>query len=412
MMIEREAHRLVIEAAQDSRVVLVVGPRQAGKTTLVRDLADGSLPRSYVTMDAASVRRTATEDPVGFIAGLDLPVAIDEIQRAPELLLEIKRVVDQDPRPGQFLLTGSARVLSLPRVADALVGRVETVTLWPLSQAEIEGGTLNLVDALFGATPPSISDAAEGFDGWLPRALAGGLPEAREREEGRRRDAWFDSYLETLVERDVRDLSDIRAVDEVPALLTSLASRSTGPLNIAGLGADLRISEASARRYLSLLRAVFAILRVPSWRRNLGRRATAAPKYQLIDSGLSAHLLNLGRDRLAADESPAGGLFEGFVRMELVKQAEWSEARPDILHFRTRGGAREVDAVLERRGGQVVGVEMKSSASLSRRDFRGLETLRDERGDAFVAGVVVHAGEQTLPFGDRLWGLPVSALWA
>lgn len=410
-MIERRAHSLVVEAAQDSRVVLVVGPRQAGKTTLVRDLADGPLPRSYLTMDAASVRRAASDDPVGFVAQLDRPVAIDEIQRAPDLLLEIKRVVDQDSRPGQFLLTGSARVLSLPRVVDALVGRVETVTLWPVSQAEVEGSALNLVDALFEAEPPSISAASEGFDAWLPRALAGGFPEARGREAGQRRDAWFSSYLETLVERDVRDLSDIRAVDEVPALLTLVASRATGPLNVAALASDLRISEASARRYLSLLRLVFALTRVPSWRRNLGRRATAAPKHQLVDSGLAAHLLNLDRDRLATDESLAGGLFEGFVRMELVKQAEWSAARPGIFHFRTRGGAREVDAVLERRGGQIVGVEMKASASLSRRDFRGLEALRDEREDAFVAGVVIYTGEQTLPFGDRLWALPVSALW-
>jgi uncharacterized protein len=154
-----------------------------------------------------------------------------------------------------------------------------------------------------------------------------------------------------LVERDVRDLSDIRAVNEVPALLTLLASRSTSPLNIAGLGSELRVSEASTRRYLSLLRAVFVLLRVPAWRRNLGRRGTAAPKYQLVDSGLAAHLLSLDRDRVAVDESLAGGLFEGFARMELVKLAEWSEARPSVLHFRTRGGSREVDAVLERRGG-------------------------------------------------------------
>lgn len=403
---------MVVEAAQDSRVVLVVGPRQAGKTTLVRDLADGALPRTYVTMDDASARRAAAEDPVGFIARLDLPIAIDEIQRAPDLLLEVKRVVDQEPRPGQFLLTGSAQVLSLPRVADALVGRVETVTLWPVSQAEVEGSNGNLVDALFEAKPPSISGAVEGVDAWLTRALAGGLPEAREREEGRRRDAWFSSYLETLVERDVRDLADIRAVDEVPALLTLVASRSTGPLNVASMAADLRISEASARRYLALLRAVFALLRVPSWRRNLGRRATAAPKYQLVDSGLAAHVLSLDRERVAADESLVGGLFETFVRMELVKQAEWSKVRPSVLHFRTRGGASEVDAVLERRGGQIAGVEIKASASVSRRDFRGLEVLREERGDAFVVGAVIHAGKQTLPFGDRLWALPVSALWS
>lgn len=411
-MIERQARGLILEAAQDSRVVMVIGPRQAGKTTLVRELAAKALPMSYITFDEASARRAASEDPVGFVAGLEMPAAIDEVQRVPEILLEIKRVVDRDPRPGQFLLTGSAHVLSLPRVADALVGRVETVTLWPLAQAEVESSSENLVDRLFDGRLPSLSGLLPGREAWLDRALAGGLPEAREREEGRRRDAWFSSYLETLVERDIRDLADIRALDEVPALLTLVASRSTGPLNVASLAGELRISEASVRRYLSLLRAVFVVLRVPSWRRNLGKRATAAPKYQMVDSGLAAHLLSLDRDRLAADEALAGGLFEGFVRMELVKQSEWSEAQPTVLHFRSRGGGREVDAVLERRGGQVVGVEVKASASLSPRDFRGLEELRESRTDDFMAGVVIYAGEQTLPFGDRMWALPVAALWS
>lgn len=338
-------------------------------------------------------------------------MAIDEVQRAPEVLLEIKRIVDRDPQPGQFLLTGSARVLSLPRVADALVGRVETVTLWPLSQAEIAGSRRNLVDALFAGEPFSISDAPVGREAWLERALGGGLPEARERPEGHRRDAWFSSYLETLMERDVRDLANIRALDEVPALLTLVAARSTGPLNVAALAGELRISEASVRRYLSLLDAVFVLLRIPAWRRSLGRRATAAPKYQLVDSGLAAHVLSLDRRRLASSEALAGGLLESFVRMELVKQAGSSEARPNIFHFRTRGGGFEVDAVLERRGGQLVGVEIKASATPSKRDFRGLEELRDSRGDSFVAGIVIHSGEQTIPFGDRMWALPVSALW-
>lgn len=411
-MIERHARRLILEAAKDSRAVMVVGPRQAGKTTLVRELAADALPMSYVTFDEAGARRAASDDPVGFVAGLELPVAIDEVQRAPDVLLEIKRIVDRNPRPGQFLLTGSARVLSLPRVADALVGRVETVALWPLSQAEIESSTKNLVDALFSGAPPTISGASAGREAWLERALAGGLPEARERPEGPRRAAWFSSYLETLLEKDIRDLADIRALDEIPALLTIVASRGTGPLNIAALAGELRISEASVRRYLALLEATFLLLRVPAWRRNLGRRATAAPKCQLVDSGLAAHLLSLDRRRLAMDEALGGGLFESFVRMELVKLAAWSEARPSAFHFRTRAGRVEVDAVLERRGGQMVGIEVKASATPSRRDFRGLEELRDSRGDNFLAGVVIHPGEQTIPFGDRIWALPVSALWS
>jgi len=339
-------------------------------------------------------------------------VAIDEVQRAPDLLLEIKRAVDTDTRPGQFLLTGSARVLSLPRVADALVGRVEPVTLWPLSQAEIAGSDLNLVDALFAAEPPAIAGAPVGRDAWLERALAGGLPEARQRPEGRRRDAWFSAYLSTLMERDIRDLADIRALDEVPALLTMIAARSTSPVNLAALAGEMRISEASVRRYLALLDAAFVVLRVPAWRRSMGRRATAAAKYQLTDSGLATHVLSLDRQRLAADEALSGGLLESFVRMELVKQAATSEARPAVHHFRTRGGSTEVDAVLERRGGHLVGVEIKASATPSVRDFRGLAELRDNRGDDFVAGIVLHCGEQTLPFGDRMWALPVTALWA
>ena len=391
---------------------MVTGPRQAGKTTLVRELASGPLPMSYVSFDEAGVRRAAAEDPVGFVAGLDRPVAIDEVQRVPDVLLEIKRVVDRDVRPGQFLLTGSARVLSLPRVADALVGRVETATLWPLSQAEVAGAGDCLVDSLFAGSPPTLAEAPVGRDAWLAQALAGGFPEASGRAEGRRRDAWFSSYLETLVERDIRDLADIRALDEVPALLALVASRSTGPLNVAALAGELRISEASVRRYLALLDAAFVVVRVAAWRRNLGRRATAAPRYQVVDSGLAAHLLNLDRRRVAVDEALAGGLLEGFVRLELVKQAGWSEARPSVFHFRTRAGRREVDVVLERRGGQLVGVEVKAAASVSPHDFKGLEELRGSRGDDFVAGVVIYSGERTVPFGDRMWALPVSALWA
>ena len=390
---------------------MVAGPRQSGKTTLVRELITNALPMSYVTLDDAPARRLASDDPVGFVSGLELPVAIDEVQRAPELLLEIKRRVDRDTQPGQFLLTGSARVLSLPDVGDALVGRVEPVTLWPLSQAEIEESRGNLVDALFAGEVPAIADAPVGRDAWLDRALAGGLPEARERAPGHRRDAWFSSYLTTLMERDVRDLADIRALDEVPALLTLVAARSTGPLNLAALASELRISEASVRRYLALLDAAFVVLRVPSWRRSMGRRATAAPKYQLVDSGLAAHVLSLSPERLDADGALAGGLLESFVRMELVKQVATSDSRPTMHHFRTRGGGAEVDAVLERRGGEVVGVEVKASATPTKRDFRGLTELRDSRGEKFRAGVVIHCGEQTLPFGERMWAVPVSALW-
>lgn len=410
-MIERHAHGLVLEAAADSRVVMVAGPRQSGKTTLVRQLIEGELPMSYATLDDAPTRRLASDDPVSFVAGLDLPVAIDEVQRAPELLLEIKRRVDRDTSPGQFLLTGSARVLSLPDVGDALVGRVEPITLWPLSQAEIEGSERNLVDDLFAGAPPRIADAPVGTAAWLERALAGGLPEARERAAGRRRSAWLSAYLSTLVERDVRDLADIRALDEVPALIALVAARTTGPLNLAAIASEMRISEASVRRYLALLDAAFVALRVPAWRRSMGRRATAAPKYQLVDAALAAHVLDLSPERLGADPALAGGLLESFVRMELVKQAAVSDSRPTVHHFRSRGGATEVDAVLERRGGEIVGVEVKASAAPSKRDFRGLAELKESRGEKFLAGVVIHCGEQTLAFDERMWALPVSSLW-
>lgn len=365
---------------------------------------------SYVTFDEAGSRRLALDDPGGFVAGLDRPAAIDEVQRVPDVLLEVKRVVDEDPRPGQFVLTGSARVLSLPRVADALVGRARTVTLWPLAQAELEGSTRNLVDELFAGAPPRIDDAPIGREAWLERALAGGFPEACALPAGSGREEWFASYVETLVQRDVRDLADIRALDEVPALMTLVAARTTGPLNLAALASELRISEASVRRYLALLEAAFVVLRTPAWRRSIGRRATAAPKAQLVDSGVMAHLLRLDARRLSVEEALAGGVLESFARMELVKLVAWSESQPRLYHLRTRGGV-EVDAVLERRGGELAGVEIKASAAPSKADFRGLQELRNARPDRFAAGIVLYTGAQTLPFGDRLWAVPMSALW-
>lgn len=409
-MIQRHARQLVVEAIQDSRVALLVGPRQAGKTTLVGQIADHELPMSQVTLDHAGTRRLAQADPIGFIAGLELPAAIDEVHRAPELLLEIKRVVDRDPTPGRFLLTGSARVLSLPKVADALVGRAQSVTLWPLSQAELEGSRRNLVDELFAGSSPAVESAELGQEGWVRRALRGGFAEACARAEGRSRDTWFASYLETLVQRDIRDLAEIRALDEVPALLALVAARAAAPANFANLASELRISEASVRRYLALLEAAFISHRVPAWRRSLGRRATATPKLQLVDSGLAAHLLGIDASRLRGDPALGGNLLESFVRMELVKLASTSDAQPRLHHLRTRTGS-EVDAVLERRGGEIVAIEVKASATPSPSDFKGLKELRDTRPDHFRAGIVLHPGSQTLPFGDRLWATPLSALW-
>ena len=335
---------------------------------------------------------------------------IDEIQRVPELLLAIKEQVDVDARPGQYLLTGSARVLGLRAFPDTLPGRTETIELWPFTQGEIDGGPDGFVDTLFGGAELPQHDSPVGRAEYAERIVRGGFPEAIARDRPARRERFFDSYVSDLIARDVSQLSVIERPAQMRALLRLLAGRSGQLLVANALSNDLALAARSVHRYLALLEEVFLIKRIPAWSRNVSARAIGTPKIAFVDSGVAANLLDADARSLLRPGGQFGPLLEGFVAMEISRQLVWSRTRTELSHYRTKDGT-EVDVVLEDRRGRVVGIEVKASSTVRADDFRGLRHLAERLGDEFLAGIVLYTGHQTFPFGPRLRAMPVSSIW-
>jgi uncharacterized protein len=377
-------------ALLDTPAVFVAGPRQSGKSTLVRLIRQDG----YVTLDRATVRAGAGADPDGFVAGLPVPVALDEVQRVPDLLLAVKAEIDEHRQPGRFLLTGSVNVLMLPKVADMLPGRMEIVELWPLSQGEVDNRPESFVDAVFETALPAVVVTRVTRGELFDRVLCGGFPESLQRPVDRRSD-WFESYLTAVVEREVRDLSNVGSVGELTVMIRLIAARAGSLFNLADVARGAQLPHSTARNYLGLLRAVFLVVDVPAWTTSLTTRIVRAPKLFLIDSGLTAHLLGIGGARLASEPHLADGLFEAFVAMELRKQISWSHIRPALAHFRTRSGD-----------------EVKSSATVRSGDFAGLRVLEEIAGHRFRRGVVLYTGTDVVSFGPKLVAAPVSLLWS
>ena len=408
-MIERHLRRRVLEALEDTRVVAVLGARQVGKSTLVQSIARGERPASVFTLDDQATRDAATSDPTGFVAGLTTPVVLDEVQRVPDLLLAIKARVDRDPTPGQFLLTGSANILAAPRIADALTGRAEYMRLAPFSQGELHGVDEPFIRLLFDGRWPQASGAGVGRAAYADIVAAGGHPAALDRTEARRA-SFFDSYVETIVQRDLSTIARVQDQENVRRLLSALGATSAGLLNFDGLSRDLALPANTLRSHVALLETLFLTTRIEAWSSNLLSRVIKTPKVYVTDTGLLSYLIGIDAARLAEDGSVYGMAFETFVAMELRRQIAWQNNAPRLFHYRDRDG-REVDVVLERRDGSVVAVEVKTAASASASDFRGLRHLRDKLGSRFKAGVVLYTGEHTVPFGDRLVAVPLCGLW-
>jgi predicted AAA+ superfamily ATPase len=409
-VIRRHLTEPLLAALGERPVVLLNGARQAGKSTLATWLATGPHPASYRTFDDARTLAAAQTDPAGFLENLTGPVVLDEIQKAPELLPAIKRSVDRRRSPGRFLLTGSAEVLLLRRVSESLAGRMEVLTLWPLSQGEIDGRREAFVDALFGAAPLEASVEPEPWPTLVDRLVRGGYPEVVSRGAELRREAWFDAYLTTILQREIRDLSQIEGLTALPRLVDILAARITGIVNFAELSRSTTLPQTTLKRYMALLDLTFIVETLPAWTANLSQRLIKAPKLLFADTGLAAHLQGLAAETLRSRRDLAGPLLEAFVAMELKKQIGWSRTRPRMFHFRTAAGL-EVDLVLEARGGRLVGIEVKASATVSGDDFKALRFFAEATKKRFHRGVVLYGGSETLRFGPGLHALPVSAVW-
>lgn len=401
---------MVRAALADTRVVVLNGARQTGKSTLAR-LVASAVPGSEMRyLDEAAVRAAASADPTAFVRRSSLLV-IDEVQRVPELILAIKHEVDTDSSPGRFLLTGSARLFALNDIPDLLPGRAETIELWPFSQGEIDRSADEFVDAVFAhGTDLAVPTTHLNRDDYVERALRGGYPEAVRRVDLGRRARFFESYLSDLVTRDVRQVTAIERPADMRRLLSAVAAAMATTAVPAAFAGRLQLPASTVKRYLDLLELLFVVRRVPAWSTNSTTRAVATPKLVVIDSGLGAHLVGMSPKGARHPSAPVGPVIENFVLAELARQLSWGEEPVRLYHYRDRDGY-EVDAILERASGEVVAVEVKAAETVRSEDFRGIRRIQRRVGDQMVAGVVLYAGAQALPFGERLRALPISALW-
>jgi len=400
----------VLEALVDTPVVLLSGPRQAGKTTLVRQLSGSE--RRYLTLDDELTRLAAKEDPVGFIRSLDSAV-IDEIQRAPNLLLAIKKAVDEDRRAGRFLLTGSANLMALPSIADSLAGRMETLVLLPLAQCEIAANpesSLTWLDTLFAdgmlaATHPAVGDEL------VDKVIRGGYPEALSRENNRRRKTWAKQYIDSLIQRDIKDIASIDKLDQVPRLLRALAQTAGQLCNYSQLGGQIGLDHKTASKYIAIFEQMYLMQRVSPWSGNRLSRLVKTPKLQFIDSGLLSVLLDFSDPM--RQRNLFGQLLESYVFAELRKQITWSEGEYGLFYYRDKD-QYEVDFVVENASGDIIGIEVKAAASVSISDLAGLKRLASVAPQHFKAGIILYDGTETLPLGrinDRpLWAMPIATL--
>jgi predicted AAA+ superfamily ATPase len=394
-------------------VVVVQGPRQCGKTTLVREFGG-----PFVTLDDSLALDAAVRNPDGFIAQFPDQVVIDEVQRAPGLFRAIKKAVDADRRPGRFLLTGSSNVLLLPRLSESLAGRMEVVPLWPLSQAEIAGSDGLDVPSLFSAgegVSPLTPSGGRGADGAAPspalweRVCRGGFPEPFARSSHERANAWFDAYVTTVTERDVRDLSDIEGLTAMPRLLRVLARHCGESLNVSRISRETGIAHTTLTRYLSLLESVFLLRPLHAWTE--GAKTAKAEKLKFADTGLLAFLLGLDASQVERDEANARRLLECFVAMELVRLCDARFPRYRVMHFRSLR-TWSVPIVFAAPDGRIVGIDVCLSPHPSPQDFRALSFLQDVAGDSFVRGVLLCADGSAQVYNDRLMSESVSLLWA
>jgi predicted AAA+ superfamily ATPase len=399
----------VREALGDTPAVLIHGSRQSGKTTLARIVGE---PRGYgyISFDDEAIRTAASSDPIGFVSSLPARTILDEVQRVPELFTSLKVVIDQRRTAGRFILTGSANVLLVPALADSLAGRMAILRLHPLAQCEIEARRPRFIETLFrGSFRPGVADRL-GLD-LAERIAAGGYPAAVARRAPARRRAWYRDYVETQLQRDIRDLSRIRSLDTLPKLLALAAAQTARLINVADLASPFELTRQTIHEHVTLLERVFLLDRLPAWHTNRLSRLVKRPKLHIGDTGVACSLLGIDAARLAADRQLLGALLETFVLQELRRQASWLPEPVGFFHFRDRDDF-EVDIVLEQGALAIAGVEVKAAATVHEGDLRGMRKLRDVAGDRFVAGVVLYDGSATISFGGGLFAVPVRKLWA
>lgn len=411
-MFHRFLRPRILSALDSSPAVLLVGPRQSGKTTIVTKIAE-SLGYEFVSFDRIANQAAALGDPVGFIEGKNKPIVLDEVQRVPQIFLPIKVDVDNHRDiNGRYILTGSANPLLVPKLGDALTGRMLLLQMWPLSQGELLGVKESFLDRVFAEDFRSSETTLFSRKELLKKTCLGGFPSMHAAKNEEERRAWCDSYLSLALQKDVQELAQIEGLSYMPTLLQLIASRVGSTINYSELSNSTKIPLTSVRRYTQLLQSLFLLHAVPPWSRNFGKRLTQAPKIYFIDTGVLLHTLNFDEQRL--DETPAvfGGVAENFVVNELCKQITWAEKkRVKMYYCRLSDNRTEVDIILEDERGKIVGIEVKSGETPGKDDFKHLKQMKEFVGEDFIRGIVLYSGQDKVPFGSETWAVPINDLW-
>lgn len=395
-------------ALADTPVVCLLGPRQAGKTTLAQQLRP---KKPYISFDDQNLLDAAKNDPLGFVHGLPQSVILDEVQRVPELMPAIKTAVDRQRTPGRFLLTGSANLLLLPRVQESLAGRMEIVQLHPLSEMEKQGSKKSLLQSLLnGKIKTDISAKQDTVPGIAEAICTGGYPEPNTRSAARARQ-WYKQYLNAIIQRDVQHIASIRDQNELSRLMELLAYRTASLSNISHLASDLGIDRETTEKYVSILERLFLIRRLPAWHRNNAKRLIKTPKLHLVDSGLAAMLNRLAVKDWQSQSTEFGALLESFVVQQVICQAGWVDSDLTFSHYRDKDKV-EVDLVIEQ-GRNVWAIEVKRSASLQKKDGAGLARIARQAGKYFQGGILLYSGAHCLPMPiNNCFAVPMDRLWA
>jgi uncharacterized protein len=411
-MFQRYIKNPISEALKDTPVILINGARQTGKSTLCNQLIQsGAFSGEIVTMDDATTLAAAQADPLGFLQSLQEHVIIDEIQRAPELFLSIKKLVDENRKKRRIILTGSADVMTLPKVADSLAGRIEIHQLWTLAQTEIHGKESQFLETLI-SPGKRFNNSKTIWKDIIEAICKGGYPEVLQREAEDRRSKWFESYITSVLQKDIRELSNIEGLTQIPNILQLISTRVGSTINLSDISRLSGVKNTTLQRYMALLENVFMIFKIPSWSTNAEGQFVKTPKVFLNDTGLLCHLRGEGVESLNANRIIAGAFLENFVVLEIVKQLSWSGLYLKPYHFSIHGGS-EVDLILEDRKKQLFGIEIKSTASVNQNDFKGLRRLAEIAGNKFQKGIVLYSGDQVIGgFEENMQAVPISALWA
>jgi predicted AAA+ superfamily ATPase len=404
---DRLVEKKLAAALNDTPVILIHGSRQSGKTTLAKIAAPDHY---YISFDDVAQLSIAKDDPIGFIKRLPEYVILDEIQRVPELFTTIKASVDNNRKQGRIILTGSANILLLRRLSDSLAGRMEIITLWPLSHCELKGGD-NSKECLLGQIllqniknqfPSDVTPIEE-------RITNGGYPEPLRRESFERKQAWYDSYIMSLVERDMKDISDIRHVEQVPLLLKFLSAMNAELLNTSSLSNALDMTRATTSKYLQLLQQIFIVDLLKPWYSNKGKRLIKTPKVHFIDTGLICSLQGISSDALIKDRNLFGHLLESYVYNELKRQASGLPSPVNFYHFRDTN-QREVDIIIETRAGDLYAIEVKATSTVRPADFKNMKTFAEQHKQRFKMGILFYDGELALPSGEQFIAIPLNWL--